>query len=64
MPKRYSSLELIKIIEKNGWYLVGIHGDHHKFKHNSKIGIVIVPHPRKITPVGTANSILKQAGLK
>ena len=64
MPKRYSSHELIRMIQADGWVLVGVKGDHHQFKHPTKPGRVTIPHPRKDMPVGTANSILKQAGLK
>ncbi|MDR0520165.1 MAG: type II toxin-antitoxin system HicA family toxin [Clostridiales Family XIII bacterium] len=64
MPKRYSSAELIRIIRKDGWYLVKVSGDHHKFKHPSKSGIVVLPHPLKDIPAGTAGAVLRQAGIK
>jgi predicted RNA binding protein YcfA (HicA-like mRNA interferase family) len=64
MPKRYTSRELIRMIEADGWVLVGVKGDHHQFKHPAKPGRVTIPHPRKDMPIGTANSVLKQAGLK
>jgi predicted RNA binding protein YcfA (HicA-like mRNA interferase family) len=38
----YSSKELIKMVEKDGWQLVSIRGSHHKFKHKDKPGIVII----------------------
>lgn len=59
-----TSNDLIKILKKDGWYLDRVVGSHHHFKHKSKKGVVTVPHPRKDLPVGTLNSILKQAGLK
>lgn len=58
------SRRVIKTIEKDGWYLVRITGDHHIFKHDVKRGTVTVPHPRKDIPKGTLNRIWKQAGLK
>jgi predicted RNA binding protein YcfA (HicA-like mRNA interferase family) len=64
MPKRYSSAELIKIIEKDGWTLERINGSHHHFHHASKPGIVTIPHPVKDMDPKTANSIFRQAGLK
>lgn len=64
MPKRYSSRALIGMIEADGWVLVAVKGDHHQFKHPAKAGRVTIPHPRKDMPAGTANSVLKQAGLK
>ncbi|MBT4877588.1 MAG: addiction module toxin, HicA family [Desulfobacula sp.] len=43
--------------------MVKVSGEHHKFKHeNGKI--VIVPHPQKDLPIGTARNIFKMAGLK
>lgn len=59
-----SSKELIKIIKKDGWYLVRVRGSHHQFKHDTKHGKVTIPHPRKYLPKGTIKSIMKQAGLK
>ena len=61
---RLDSRKVIKAIEKDGWYLVRVTGDHHHFKHPVKSGIVTVSHPRKDIPKGTLNSIWKQAGLK
>ena len=58
-----NSKDLIKLIQKDGWFLVHVKGSHHQFKHNSKIGKVTVPHPKKDLPMPTAKSILKQAGL-
>jgi predicted RNA binding protein YcfA (HicA-like mRNA interferase family) len=62
--KIYSSKEIIKMLEKDGWHLKRIIGSHHHFKHPSKPGKVTVPHPRKDLKPGTAKSIFKQAGFK
>lgn len=51
--KSYSSREVIALLKKNGWYLIGCVGDHHQFKHPSKKGRVSVPHPVKDIPLGT-----------
>ncbi len=59
-----NSSSLKKMLEEDGWYLERVKGSHHVFKHPMKPGIVVLPHPRKDIPKGTANSILKQAGLK
>ncbi|MDR3317186.1 MAG: type II toxin-antitoxin system HicA family toxin [Puniceicoccales bacterium] len=64
MPKRYSSSELIEMIQADGWVEVRIKGSHHHFHHPLKTGVVTIAHPQKITKPGTANSILRQAGLK
>lgn len=58
------SSSLIKLIQEDGWKLVRTKGSHHHFKHHTKKGLVTVPHPKKDVPIGTVNSILKQAGLK
>lgn len=59
-----NSKELIKIIESDGWIFKNSKGSHQHFVHSTKKGKVTVPHPKKNIPLGTANSILKQAGLK
>jgi len=59
-----NSKSLIKMLKKDGWELDRIKGSHHVFTHLEKKGIVVVPHPKKDIPIGTTNSILKQAGLK
>lgn len=58
------SSSLIKLIEKDGWYIVRTKGSHHHFKHETKKGIVTIPHPKKDIPKGTVANILRQAGLK
>lgn len=59
-----NSKKLIKMLEDDGWLPVRIKGSHHHFKHPTKAGLVTVPHPKQELPVGTVNSVLKQAGLK
>ncbi len=57
--------EIIALIESDGWYLVAQRGSHRQFKHEIKTGRVTVPgNMNDDLPPGTANSILKQAGLK
>jgi len=58
-----NSKDIIKSLKADGWFLVHVVGSHHQYKHPTKTGKVTVPHPRKDLPVGTARSILKQAGL-
>lgn len=64
MGKVYSSREIIRWLNDDGWYEVRITGSHHHFKHSSKTGVVTVPHPKKQLGKGLLNSILKQARLK
>jgi predicted RNA binding protein YcfA (HicA-like mRNA interferase family) len=57
--------EIVKTIEKDGWYHVRTRGSHLQFKHPTKPGLVTVPgRPGDDLAPGTLNSILKQAGLK
>ncbi|WP_280569368.1 type II toxin-antitoxin system HicA family toxin [Chromohalobacter sp. 296-RDG] len=58
------SRDLIRELEADGWYLDRVRGSHHVFKHPNKPGAVPIPHPKKDLPLGTVNSIRKQAGLK
>ncbi len=64
MPKRYTADELVKILKKDGWYLVSQEGSHMQFKHPEKKGKVTVAFHKGVILPKTAASILKQAGLK
>lgn len=56
--------EVIKIIEKDGWYQVRARGSHKQFKHDIKEGLVTVAgNANDDLAPGTLNSILKQAGI-
>ena len=57
--------EAIKMIEKDGWYLVAFKGSHRQYKHSIKAGrVTVAGHPSHDLAPGTFNSILKQAQLK
>lgn len=58
------ALEVEKLILKDGWYFVNQVGSHRQYKHPTKPGKVTIPFHRGDLDKGTANSILKQAGLK
>ena len=58
-----NSKEIIKVLKKNGWKEIRVKGSHHHFAHDTKKGIVTVPHPKKDIPKGTLKSIEKQSGL-
>lgn len=57
--------ELIKLLKKNKSYLVE-HGKEHDKWHSDITGkdFRVPRHPSKELPTGTANQILKDAGLK
>ncbi|MGI8437942.1 MAG: type II toxin-antitoxin system HicA family toxin [Chthoniobacterales bacterium] len=57
--------EAIRKIQEAGWFLARTRGSHRQFKHPDKPGLVTIPgKPSDDLAPGTANSILKQAGLK
>lgn len=57
--------DIIKLIEKDGWYRVETEGSHRQYKHPEKWGrVTIAGHPGDDLAPGTLNSILKQANLK
>ena len=62
MPKRLGSAEIIGVLQQHGFFFVSQKGSHAKYK-NAARRIAIVPHPKKELPIGTARSIIRQAGL-
>ncbi len=57
--------EMIKLIERDGWYLVRTTGSHRHFHHPTKPGTVTIAGALNDTmPTGTRLSVLRQAGLR
>ena len=57
--------DVLRMLDDDGWYLVATRGSHRQFKHARKPGRVTVPGKSSDDlALGTANSILKQSGLK
>lgn len=52
--------KIIKRLLAEGWEEISTRGSHHKLRKGDRT--VIVPHPRKDLPTGTARSIAKMAG--
>ncbi|MCA0047381.1 type II toxin-antitoxin system HicA family toxin [Mesorhizobium sp. B283B1A] len=50
----------MKRLKEDGFELISIRGSHHKFRKGEIV--LIVPHPEKDLPTGTARAIAKQAG--
>jgi predicted RNA binding protein YcfA (HicA-like mRNA interferase family) len=59
-----NSRDVLSKLQKDGWNLHHVKGDHHQFKHPTKPGKVTIPHPIKDIPVGTLRNIYRQAGWK
>ena len=58
MPR--NGREIVKRLKAEGFELVSVKGSHHKFRKGTIT--VVVPHPKKDLPFGTARSIAKQVG--
>ena len=54
------SKKIIKRLRDEGFELISIKGSHHKFRKAAVT--IIVPHPKKDLPTGTARAIAKDAG--
>ena len=61
--RSWSSLEVVRELEKAGWFEVAVVGSHHQYKHPSRPGRVTVKHPVKDIPRKTLDSIERQSGL-
>ena len=57
--------DLERILKEDGWEYIYTSGSHYFYKHPTKPGKISIPfHSNKDINPKTANSILKQAGLK
>jgi predicted RNA binding protein YcfA (HicA-like mRNA interferase family) len=57
--------DVIRLIERDDWFLVATRGSHRQYKHPSKPGrVTVAGKPSDDMAPGTLNSVLKQALLK
>jgi len=57
--------DIIKLVEKDGWFIVRTKGSHRQFHHNRKKGTVtIAGKPSVEMNPKTLNRLFRQAGLK
>jgi predicted RNA binding protein YcfA (HicA-like mRNA interferase family) len=57
--------DVIKLLQKDGWFLVDTVGSHRQYKHPTKKGkVTIAGKLSDDVKKGTLASILRQAGLK
>lgn len=64
MPKRYSSEQVIKVLQRKGFVYISQKGSHVKFRKLGKTVLTaIIPAGKKEIPVGTFKSILRQSHL-
>jgi predicted RNA binding protein YcfA (HicA-like mRNA interferase family) len=59
-----TSKQMVKLLELNGWHMVGQAGSHRKFRHNDYANSITVPIHVKDLGKGLEQTILKQANLK
>ncbi|MFA5729965.1 MAG: type II toxin-antitoxin system HicA family toxin [Candidatus Paceibacterota bacterium] len=66
MPKipRFTSKELIKLLQSNNFYIDHATGGHYVFYNNETKRRTIVPYHSKNLPIGTIKSILNSAGIE
>ena len=59
------SSELLRMLKKDGWYIVRQSGSHMIMKHPTKAGSIPIPfHSSKEVKKGLLRAILKQAEIK
>ena len=58
-----TSADLIRDMQRAGWKLYRVNGSHHIFKHPNRLGIVVVPHPKKDLGQGLVKAIRRHAGI-
>ena len=64
-PRDMKVRDVIREIERDGWYLVATRGSHRQYKHLTKAGrVTIAGKQGDDVPPGTLNNILTQAGLR
>jgi predicted RNA binding protein YcfA (HicA-like mRNA interferase family) len=57
--------DVLRRIERDGWYLVGMRGSHRQYRHPLKPGrVTVAGKPSDDVAAGTLDSIRKQSGLK
>jgi predicted RNA binding protein YcfA (HicA-like mRNA interferase family) len=57
-----NSVKLIKQLKADGFVEISVRSGHHKLRDELTGCAVIVPHPKKELPMGTVQSIFRQAG--
>jgi predicted RNA binding protein YcfA (HicA-like mRNA interferase family) len=58
-----SAREVIKVLRKAGFILVGQSGSHQKWRHTDGRQVIVAMHGNKPIPIGTLKSIIQGSGL-
>jgi len=63
--KRYKVIEVMRMLEADGWILIRQRGDHRQYKNPKKRGLVTISKKKSATlEQEILNNIWKQAGWK
>lgn len=57
-----NSRKILARLKQDGWTIVSVEGSHHKLAHPRHKHKIILVHPKKDLPIGTARQIHKAAG--
>ncbi len=66
MSRRFpvcNAKEVIKVLRKHGFALVGQSGSHQKWRHQNGRQVIVAMHGSKPIPIGTLKSIIEGSGL-
>ncbi len=55
--------EVVKVLRKRGFELVGQSGSHQKWRHENGRQVIVAMHGSKPIPIGTLKSIIEGSGL-
>ena len=55
--------DVIRILNRNGFVLVGQKGSHQKWRHANGRQVIVAVHGNKPIPIGTLKSIVEGSGL-
>jgi predicted RNA binding protein YcfA (HicA-like mRNA interferase family) len=55
--------EVVKVLRKHGFILVGQRGSHQKWRHANGRQVIVAIHGNKPIPIGTLKSIVEGSGL-
>jgi predicted RNA binding protein YcfA (HicA-like mRNA interferase family) len=58
-----SANEVVKVLRKHGFLLVGQKGSHQKWRHENGRQVIVAIHGNKPIPIGTLKSIVEGSGL-
>lgn len=57
-------MEVVRVLRRHGFILVGQRGSHQKWRHASGRQVIVAVHGSKPIPIGTLKSIIEGSGLE